>query len=290
MAGGHHGTARDLDVGARGVGRGAAQDLDRLGADVRHALEATATQLQVMHESREERDVEQTPAYQAWERQREQDDWDVSLAIDRVTSPAYLGGKPKNAFTRSKIPQVSGTARTSITASQDRMCRRTGTVRTALMRHSATGRPGTMSTGEREFLGGQSAAVPPEELEVERAEWQEIVLEFARAARDLVEQQTQDLEHGTREPSPDEDRTALQTAFLDRQRDEIRHQIAAIQDRLDGNLPFEDWSNPGRYDGHHDDELETQLSGQLQRLQDRLEALAQPEPHQDHHREEGMSY
>ena len=41
---------------------------------------------------------------------------------------------------------------------------------------------------------------------------------------------------------------------------------------------------------HGADERETGLEGQVQRLQDRLEALAQPEPPQNHHREEGMSY
>jgi len=74
------------------------------------------------------------------------------------------------------------------------------------------------------------------------------------------------------------------------ERDEIREQIAAIQERLDDNGPFEDWAHPGRYYGHNDDELDTRLYGQLHHLQDRLDVLTHEAQTKDHDREQGMSY
>jgi hypothetical protein len=134
---------------------------------------------------------------------------------------------------------------------------------------------------------GRGVAVSPQTLEAERTAWQDIVREFTQAARDSIEQQTHDLAHA---PFPDEDQTTLHDAFDALQRDELREQITAIQDRLDDNTPTEDWSSPGWYYGTFDDELQTRLLGQLSRLQARLDALEQPELQQGQHREEGMSY
>jgi hypothetical protein len=133
----------------------------------------------------------------------------------------------------------------------------------------------------------ESAAMPQHALEAERAAWQDIVEEFARPVQDSVERLTQTVEHA---PFPDEAQVALPANLEDLQPAELREQIAAIQERLDANLPAEDWSHPGRYYGTYDDELETRLLSQLERLQARLETLTQSEARPHQHREEGMGY
>lgn len=75
------------------------------------------------------------------------------------------------------------------------------------------------------------------------------------------------------------------------QRTEIQEQITAIQERLEEGFGLaEDWSSPGRYSGVNDDELETQLYGQLRDLHQRLETLGHENQAHDQHREEGMGY
>jgi hypothetical protein len=130
----------------------------------------------------------------------------------------------------------------------------------------------------------------------------EVRRSFARAfdsLRDTVEENSQDYRAWEAQAAADmrAEHAALEGLLQtpgvshEEQKATLKTQIADLQERLDDLGPWEDWSQPGRYGGHNDDELEAQLSGQLQRLQVRLDALTQLEASRaGQHHEEGMGY
>src|SRR5262249_9150603 len=116
------------------------------------------------------RQTEQTPAYQAWEREQER----IDRAIDIVTSPEYLGQQAEERFYAEQGPM-------SQWYRED-------------LYHGQAGPD--VARDIAEFYAREQQELDPA-IAAERAEWQAIAAEFNRGL-------TEDLEHATREPHPDD--------------------------------------------------------------------------------------